>query len=229
MSWEESKHPRAEDGKFTDGNGSYRQNTSYGEILEHDRVRERNAETSVDFENTGFGKGLQTKCPEPPEFREMMANAKGSHTPETSWRVDIHSVEEYQNDKLFVTEGGSCIAVEPNGNIISVCRNKNDSSMRGSDLLKMAVENGGDRLDAFGNDLYDFYTRNGFEPVSWTSFNEEYAPEGWDKTRDSPEPVIFYKYTGQKTTESYQDFLARIPSESDYGAAEAKRNKEMEK
>lgn len=36
MEWDESKHPRAEDGKFTDGTGSYRQNTSYNEILKAD-------------------------------------------------------------------------------------------------------------------------------------------------------------------------------------------------
>lgn len=31
--WKEDEHPRAEDGKFTNGNGEYRQNTDYGEIL----------------------------------------------------------------------------------------------------------------------------------------------------------------------------------------------------
>lgn len=40
MEWDESKHPRAEDGKFTDGNGSYRQNTDYQAILENDKRRE---------------------------------------------------------------------------------------------------------------------------------------------------------------------------------------------
>ena len=32
MTWDESKHPRDDDGKFTDGNGSYRQNTKYSSI-----------------------------------------------------------------------------------------------------------------------------------------------------------------------------------------------------
>lgn len=41
MEWDESKHPRAEDGKFTDGNGSYRQNTSYNEILKADEIKEQ--------------------------------------------------------------------------------------------------------------------------------------------------------------------------------------------
>lgn len=31
--WKEDEHPRAEDGKFTNGSGEYRQNTGYSEIL----------------------------------------------------------------------------------------------------------------------------------------------------------------------------------------------------
>ena len=38
--FDESKHPRDEDGKFTDGSGTtYRQNASYGEILARDKRR----------------------------------------------------------------------------------------------------------------------------------------------------------------------------------------------
>ena len=33
MAWDESKHPRDRRGRFTDAYGSYRQNTSYSEIL----------------------------------------------------------------------------------------------------------------------------------------------------------------------------------------------------
>lgn len=42
MKFDESKHPRDEDGRFTDGSGgkSYRQNTRYEEILADDKRRE---------------------------------------------------------------------------------------------------------------------------------------------------------------------------------------------
>ena len=41
--WNENKHPRDKFGKFTDGNGkTFRQNTSYGEILASDRQAELN-------------------------------------------------------------------------------------------------------------------------------------------------------------------------------------------
>ena len=40
MKWDESKHPRDDLGRFTDANGSYRQNTPYREILAEREQRE---------------------------------------------------------------------------------------------------------------------------------------------------------------------------------------------
>ena len=160
-------------------------------------------------------------------FHGKMEKAKASLSEENRWRVDIHDIEDYKNDKLFVSKGGSCVAVEPNGNIISVCKKNDDETVRGKDLIKYAVENGGDRLDAFGDGLYKFYTKQGFEPVSWTPFNEEYAPEGWNKNRDEPEPVIFYKYTGKVTKEPYNEFINRVAPSNDYDTAMEVRDKEL--
>ncbi len=38
--WKEEEHPRADDGKFTDGKGFYRQNTPYSDVLKFDRERD---------------------------------------------------------------------------------------------------------------------------------------------------------------------------------------------
>ena len=89
------------------------------------------------------------------------------------------------------------------------------------------IENGGNKLDAFGEDLYNFYTKNGFEPVSWTEFNREYAPDDW-KPEYGEEPVIFYKHTGKRTQESYEDFLKRVKPQKDYEEAKNARDKEIE-
>ena len=91
---------------------------------------------------------------------------------------------------------------------------------------------GGDRLDAFGKKLYVTYTRNGFEPVSWTRFNEEYAPEEWKQAKSEgydvqKEPVIFYKFTGKKTNLTYEQFLNQAPESSDYDEAQNARDKEL--
>lgn len=62
---------------------------------------------------------------------------------------------------------------------------------------------------------------------SWTPFDEEYAPEGWNKNRDEPEPVIFYKYTGKVTKEPYNEFISRVAPSNDYDTAMEVRNKEL--
>ncbi len=165
------------------------------------------------------------------EFHGLLKSAKASIAPKQRWRVDLHPVEEYEGDRLFVSKKGSCVAIEPSGNIISVCKNEEDKEVRGRDLLRCATANGGDRLDAFGKDLYKFYTKNGFEPVSWTPFNEEYAPDEWNKERDIPEPIIFYKYTGKQPQLSYEEFLSStkpFEGEDGYYDAQKYRDKNME-
>lgn len=64
--------------------------------------------------------------------------------------------------------------------------------MTGHELLEEAVKAGGKKLDSFDGN-FAFYLRNGFEPVSWTAFDENYAPKGWEKGKNDPEPVIFFK------------------------------------
>lgn len=151
--------------------------------------------------------------------------------PEKAWRVTVHSrqelEEEYPGAKLHITDGGSTVAVTKDGDIISVCGNPGDK-LRGKDLLKLAVENGGKKLDSYSGN-HDFYVKCGFEAVSWCEFDEQYAPPGWVKGRDKPEPVIFYKYTGQSNqSRNEQDIFNSIPASADYDAAQAARNQSIE-
>jgi hypothetical protein len=167
------------------------------------------------------------KTPKPKEFAKDILTAKESHPPEDQWRVSSLGESDYTNCKLYTTDGGSTVAVEPDGNIISVCRHNSDPNAYGSDLVKKAVAEGGDRLDAFGPTLYNFYTRNGFEPVSYVNFNERYAPSDWVKGRDEKEPVVFYKYIGKKGNMSYAKFLSSVDPSSDYETAKMNRDKEV--
>lgn len=96
----------------------------------------------------------------------------------------------------------------------------------GSDLLRMAVSNGGRKLDSFSGN-YDFYVRNGFEPVSWTPFNKEYAPRDWKEGRDLEEPVIFFKYTGKKTNLSEDEFYSKVKPHSEYDDAMRERDNKL--
>lgn len=172
--------------------------------------------------------GINAILPTPVKFKRDFDTAKSTLPAGSEWRVDdTYTAKDYEHKKLFELPGGSCVAVTPEGDIVSVCKNLNGED-RGSDLLKVAIANGGDRLDAFGEGLYQFYTKNGFEPVSWTPFVEKYAPHDWVKGRDNPEPVMFYRYTGSTPSISYSDFINGTKpcvGEDGYGQAMRIRNK----
>ena len=164
------------------------------------------------------------------DFSQKIAKARASQPEKERWRVDAKSPEEYEGSLLGVTDQGSTFAVAQNGDIQSVCINNVDGPDRGKDLLKTAVDNGGDRLDAFGKKLFGFYTKNGFEPVSRVDFNEEYAPDGWVKGRDVKEPIIVYKYVGVgKVKQTDYNSFVKSTKAMDYDVAMKYRDDEIEK
>ena len=94
---------------------------------------------------------------------------------------------------------------------------------------------GGDRLDAFGEGLFNKYQKEGFEPVSWTPFNTKFAPDGWIKQYGAKKnPIIFYRYVGKGKTSNitFQEFIKNnTPFEGDngYNNAEKYRNEVINK
>ena len=156
------------------------------------------------------------------EFSEAIANARNSIDERGRWRVDAKSPEEYDGSKKFVSKHGGCVAITQDSDIVSVC--SPSAKETGHMLLKVAIANGGKKLDAFGKKLFDFYTRNGFEPVSCTDFNEEYAPDGWKKGVDNPEPILFYVHTGKPYTEKTFDEFVSSVEHKDYDVAYAERD-----
>lgn len=233
MQFDESKHPRDKDGKFTDGNGTTKEADAIDKSiadLEKEQRREikGNRVTEIDAAtgNPKFG-GVKT-----PEFVDALTDAKATvakERPQDSWRVSSPSAEEFEQEHpgavMHVTQGGSTVAVTPDGDIVGLCKKPGDS-IKGKDLLKTAVENGGRKLDAFSG-LYEFYVTKGFEPVSWTPFNEEYAPSDWNAGYKK-EPVIFWKYTGKESSLSLEDFLKNTQASDSYDEAKNKRDKELE-
>ena len=164
-----------------------------------------------------------------------MSEAKETQPQRDAWRVDTdsHDGKDYVGTKTYVSKGGSTFSVTKDGDIISVCKNMNDS-LKGHEILKMAVDAGGKKLDSFDGN-FRFYLQNGFEPVSWTAFDESYAPKGWVKGRNDPEPVIFFKYTGKKYDRQNKDFwetkkaqfYKKVKMSKDYDTAMSIRDKEV--
>ena len=164
------------------------------------------------------------------EFVVALNSAKSTVSPENAWRVssplEEDFDEEHPNAKKYVTKGGSTVAIASDGDIVGLCHNSGDT-IRGKEMLLFAVKNGGKKLDAFSG-LYGFYSKCGFEPVSWTPFDEQYAPPGWRKGKDEEEPVIFWKYTGKKPKyKNSAEFMENVAASENYEAAKEMRDKEV--
>ena len=154
------------------------------------------------------------------QFHKAISEAVSTRPVSDRWRVDIHPIGDYETYSCFVSDGGSVFAL--NGqDIVSVCKHRGDESISGKGLISEAINKGGRKLDSYeGN--HAFYAKCGFEPISWTKFNPEYAPEG-----AQPEDIIFYKYTGNKrfldkegVEKEIEDFKRSInPMEYDDAAA----------
>lgn len=164
-------------------------------------------------------------------FMNYLKKAYKSQNPRNAWRVEVPSDESadenYMKTRMFVTRHGSTIAIRDNGDIISVCGNEDGVKESNGALLSFAVSKGGDRLDSFDGN-YGYYRHMGFEPVSYVEFNEEFAPDGWDKSRDRHEPIIFFKYTGMKSDYlTPQEFYDKVPLTGDYGEAHDIRDRDI--
>ena len=161
------------------------------------------------------------------KYSKALTQAKKTLPNNIKWRVtQDYSIAEYDKMKLYVTRKGSTFAIKNNGDIVSVAKNMNDN-VRGKELIEQAVKFGGTKLDSYDGN-YGFYLKCGFEPVSWTKFNEEFAPTDWRKGIDKPEDIIFFKYTGKKSNnfESLEDFKKRVKP-NDYDVSEKIRDKSM--
>ncbi len=190
------------------------------------------------------------------DFASAVADAKATLAAKNAWRVTAHTEQELDEDypgaTLHITKGGSTVAVTSDGDIISVCGNSNDT-IRGRELMNLATENGGVKLDSYSGN-HGFYVKCGFEPVSWCEWDDNGADEHWinqdwlkanglksdistaelSKISDSSlavprEPVVFYKYTGNTGPYSaasldVNNFLASTPASTDYDAAQAARD-----
>lgn len=207
--WEEEKHPRDENGRFAPGSSG----GSAPKKVVPVKLRI--------VKNSG-------------KFADRISKAKKSLGREDGpWRVTAYAGgEEFDSEhpgaKKFTSDGGSTIAVTGDGDIVGVCRMAGDS-VRGKQLIEYAVKNGGNKLDAYEG-LFGFYTKCGFEPVSWCKWDEQYAPPDWRKGEDQPENIVFYKYTGNKSQYTdVDDFFAKVEASEDYDVAKNVRDKEVRK
>lgn len=190
----------------------------------------------------------------PKTFVKKLAEAKKAQDPKNGWRVTGLSKEElldwHKGAKLHVTDGGSTIAIDGD-DIVAVCVGAGDGKggfQSGSSILDYAVKNGGKKLDSYSGN-HKFYAKNGFEPVSWCDWDDDYAGdewlhengftrEQWNSMKVKPkneqlkvprEPIVFYKYVGigKVKRPDLDEFMKAVPAASDYDDAKRKRDAEV--
>ena len=113
--------------------------------------------------------------------------------------VTAYDAGNYQGYKLFLSDdSGAGVAVKPDGDIISVFKNPQKTKKRRavSSLLVEAIGNGGEKLDNFDGGLSGMYADHGFIPVSRCKFDREFAPEGWNYSRDGEPDIVFWVHNG---------------------------------
>tara|TARA_R110000868_G_scaffold83813_5_gene236695 strand:- start:4734 stop:16211 length:11478 start_codon:yes stop_codon:yes gene_type:complete len=114
--------------------------------------------------------------------------------PQTYWSVSIPSVEDVKNGTVITNKDGQAV-VGADGDIKAVYKNPDSNARRVSDtLLKEAIKAGGTKLDNFDIYLTKLYLENGFRIVSRLPFNEEFAPDGWNKEKHGTPDVVAMIY-----------------------------------
>lgn len=179
-----------------------------------------------------------------PVSYEQALTAGRNSDPVNGWCVTPKSAQQLKdsNVRTFMNDNGTVgVGIAPDGDIVAVFKNKNGGPPKALDtMMPIAIEQGGDRLDCYGEGLAKLYAKYGFEPVARVEFNKTYANEGW--TPDKGEPYIYVmKHNGDSADTVAQkmgtypkitdDQLAALPTygKNDYDAAIAYRDSLMGK
>jgi hypothetical protein len=140
------------------------------------------------------------------QYIESINKAK-TDSPNIFWAVDLPfqkedgTIDEEQlklaesEGRLIKTEAGFGV-VSKDGDIKGVFKSDLASTEKtGDQVIKAAIKAGGIKLDNFAlPNLMKIYQRNGFRVVSRLPFNEEVAPEGWNKEEHGTPDVVAMVY-----------------------------------
>lgn len=175
------------------------------------KLQEQVNALKADVEAKLFGKAAVTETPVgdfdsydlTPAQKKLAETYKSRITqlkesdPEQYWSVDVPSdeviAEASKNDMITDAGGGMGIVTE-DGNVIGVF--KYDQSKKGTSavILSDQAKKGAIKLDNFDTYLTKQYEKSGYRVVSRVPFNEEFAPEGWNKEAHGTPDVVMMIY-----------------------------------
>lgn len=166
----------------------------------------------------GGQEGTQLRAETQEEVARQYANdlkeTKDSD-PEQYWSVEPVSEEAAKEGTVIIDEDGG-VVVTKEGDIKGLFK-RVSSKARGvaQKLLQKAINAGGIKLDNFDTYLTPLYKKAGFRVVSRIPFNEEIAPDGWNKEKHGTPDVVAMVYDPnneldiqERTFEDYNEAIA---------------------
>lgn len=177
------------------GNGSGGNSVSPGVVRVSD-------ELSSAYSNSGVvDYGLNDSSGDSAAYSSALEEGRNSD-PRHGWMVTPQTAEDLRGKKLLLAQNGSIgVVITSDGDIEGVFKNQK-SGKRGAlmTLLPQAIEQGGTKLDCYGEGLVHQYTQYGFIPVARVEFNEQYANPGWDESKGRPF-VYVMMHNGDRASE----------------------------
>ena len=149
---------------------------------------------------------------QPQTYADALTAGRNSDTA-NGWCVTPKSAQDLSSDgvRTVMNDTGTVGAgIAPNGDIVAVFKNKNGGPPRALDtLMPIIIEQGGDRLDCYGEGLVRAYENYGFIPVARVEFNSEYANEGWNESKGHP--WIYFMIHNGDTAEQVASKIGTYP------------------
>lgn len=148
-------------------------------------------------QTSGVVVDLENRSADSTAFSSALAAARAADG-QNGWAVTLKTPEELAGDKVILARNqASGLAVAPDGDIVAVFNNKKAGGPKGATkvLIPTAIANGGKKLDCYGDTLVDIYSKFGFEPVARVAFDPEFANDGWDASKGTPD-IYFMVHNG---------------------------------
>jgi hypothetical protein len=137
--------------------------------------------------------------------------------------VYVYDQSAYEGMRLFLSEDGKAGFALKGDDIVSVFAGP---EQRGAvnGILQLATQEGGRRLDAFDTVLPFLYSIHGFKPVARSKWNDEFAPDDWNKETfkdfNNGEPDVVFMVHDPKSFARYDQADGKVIKDYDQGAVE---------
>ena len=140
--------------------------------------------------------------------------------------VTEYDIDAYDNadTRLFTSEDGLSGFALRDGEIVSVFSHPDAPRNSLDEMLPLAIQEGGNRLDAFDGGLGKLYGRYGFKASARMDFDSEYKPDDWDDDLLGTPDVLFMHLDPKADLPAYADGDGERVTDYDEGIARAQKD-----